>query len=127
MKKIQRRIEDKTHDHIPNESKSEDGQWFFGFNEKGGNVLVKDVRLVVEDISRHKNVEFSFKIKEELLEDGKEMLKIISEIRKLHRTRLTCLSKVEKGKRFTEVRKLNELLKKIDLKDMTEDNDLFYL
>ena len=28
---------------------------------------------------------------------------------------------------FTEVRKVNELLKKIESEDMTEDNDLFYL
>ena len=52
----------------------------FGFSEKGGNVLVKDVRVVVKDINQHKNVEFSFKIKEELLEDEKEMLKNMSEI-----------------------------------------------
>ena len=57
----------------------------------------------------------------------KEMLKNMSEIRKLDRTRLSCLRKVEKGKLFTEVREVNELLKKIESKDMTEDNDLFYL
>ena len=34
---------------------------------------------------------------------------------------------VVKGKLFTEVRKVNELLKKIELKDLTEDNDLFYI
>ena len=80
LEKIQSKIEDKIHDHIPNDSKSEDEQWFFGFSEKGGNVLVKDVRVVVKDINQHKNVEFSFKIKEELLEDEKEMLKNMSEI-----------------------------------------------
>ena len=51
----------------------------------------------------------------------------MSEIRKLHRTRLPCLRNVEKGQLFTEVRKVNELLKKIKSKDMSEDNDLFYL
>ena len=84
--------------------------------------------MVVEDIdSRHENVEFGFKIKKELQEDEKEMLKNMPYIQKLDRTRLPCLRKVEKGKRFTEVRKVNELLKKIELKDVTEDNDLFYL
>ena len=84
--------------------------------------------MVVEDIdNRHENVKFGFRIKEELKEDEKEMLKNMSEIRKLDRTRLPWLRKVEKGKLFTEVRKLNELLKKIELKDVTEDNDLFYL
>ena len=43
------------------------------------------------------------------------------------RTRLPFLRKVEKGKLFTEVRKVNELLKKIKWKDVTEDNELFYL
>ena len=43
------------------------------------------------------------------------------------RTRLPFLRKVEKGKLFTEVRKVNELLKKIKWKDMSEDNELFYL
>ena len=49
------------------------------------------------------------------------------EIRKLDRTRLPCLRKVEKGKLFTEVRKVSELLNKTESKDVTEDNDLFYL
>ena len=40
--------------------------------------------------------------------------------------RLPCLRKVEKGKLFTEVRKVNELLNKVESKDMTEENDLFY-
>ena len=43
------------------------------------------------------------------------------------RTRLPFLRKVEKGKLFTEVRKVNELLKKIKSKDVNEDNELFYL
>ena len=51
----------------------------------------------------------------------------MSEIRKLNRTRLSCLRNVEKGKLFTEVRKVNELLRKIKLNGVTEDNDLFYL
>ena len=49
------------------------------------------------------------------------------EIRKLDKTRLPCLRKVEKGKLFTEVRKVSELLHKTESKDVTEDNDLFYL
>ena len=81
---------------------------------------MKDVRVVVEDIvNRHENVEFGFRIKEELLEDDKEMLKNMSEIRKLGGIRLPCLKQVEKGKLFTEVRKVNELLKKIRSKDVT--------
>ena len=51
----------------------------------------------------------------------------MSEIQKLDRTRLPCLRKVEKGKLFTGLRKVNELLKKIESKDVTGDNDLFYL
>ena len=36
----------------------------------------KKARVVVEDIGyRHENVEFGFRIKQELLEDEKEMLK----------------------------------------------------
>ena len=50
--------------------------------------------MVVEDIgNRHENIEFGFKIKEELLEDEKEMLKNMLEIRKLDRIRLPCLRK----------------------------------
>ena len=76
--------------------------------------------MVVEDIgNRHENVEFGLRFKEELPEDEKEMLKNMSEIRKLHRKRLSCLRKMEKGKLFTEVRKVNELLEKIELKDVT--------
>ena len=50
----------------------------------------------------------------------------MSETRKLVKTRLPCLRIVDKGKLFTEVRKLNELLKKIELKDKTVQNSLFY-
>ena len=84
--------------------------------------------MVVEDIgNRHENSKFGFRIKKELQEDEKEMVKNMSEIRKLDRTRLPCLRKVEKGKLFTEVRKGNELLNKTESKHVTEDNDLFYL
>ena len=44
------------------------------------------------------------------------------EIRKLDRIRLPCLRKVEKGKLFTEVKKVNELLSKVKSKDVTENN-----
>ena len=68
---IQRRMEDE-----PNDSKSEDEQWFLGFNEKGGDVFLKDVRVVVEEIgNRHESVEVGFRIKDKLQEDEKEMKK----------------------------------------------------
>ena len=51
----------------------------------------------------------------------------MSEIRDLDRTRLPCLRKVEKAKLLTEIRKVNDLLNKIESKDVTEDNDLFYI
>ena len=51
----------------------------------------------------------------------------MSEILKLDRTRSPCPIKVEKLKLFTKVRKVNELKKKIESKDVTEDNDLCYL
>ena len=84
--------------------------------------------MVVEGIGyRHENVEFGFRIKEELLEDEKEMLKNMTEIQKIGGTRLRYIRIVEKVKLFTEVRKVNELLKNIESKDVTEDNDFFYL
>ena len=55
------------------------------------------------------------------------MLKNMPQVRKLDRTRLPCLRKVEKGKLFTEIRKVNKLLKKIKPKDVTENNNLLYL
>ena len=79
--------------------------------------------MVVEDTgNRHENSEFGFKIKEELLEDEKEMLKSMSDIRKLDRTRLSCLKKVGKGKPFTEVRKVNEVVRREDVRQ-TERRD----
>ena len=98
----------RTHGHVQSDSESEDEQWFLGFDENGGDVFLRDVRVVVQDIgNRHKNGEFGFRIKEELLEDLKERLKNMSEIQKLYRTRLPCLKKVEKGKLFIEERKVN--------------------
>ena len=72
-----------THGRVPNDSESYDEIWFLEFDEKGGDVLLKDVRVVVEDIgNRHENVEFGSRIKEELQKDEseKEMLKNMSEI-----------------------------------------------
>ena len=43
----------------------------------------------------------------------KKMLKNMSEIPKQDRARLPCPRKVEKGKSFTEMRKINEILKNI--------------
>ena len=85
------------HSHVPIDSEREDGQWFLGFTEKGEDVFLKEVRAVVEDIGNRndQNVEFGFRIKEELLEDEKEMLKNMSENQKLDKTRLPCLTKVE--------------------------------
>ena len=98
LEEIQRRIVDEPKGHVLNDSENKDEQWFLGFDEKGGDVFLKDVRVVVEDIgNRHDNVEFDFRIKKELLEDEKEMQKNISEIRKLDRTRLPCFKKVGKG------------------------------
>ena len=50
LEEIKRRIEDKPHGHGPNDSESEDEEWFLGFNEKGGYLFLKDVTVVVEDI-----------------------------------------------------------------------------
>ena len=55
------------------------------------------------------------------------MLKNMSEIPKQDRARLPCPRKVEKGKPFAEMRKMNEILKNIKSSDLTEDNSLFYL
>ena len=97
------------------------------FDQKGEDVFLKDPRVVVENTGvQHGNVEFGFRIKKELLEDEKKMLKNILEIQQLDRTRLRCLRKVEKGKLIKEIGKANELLKKIKLKDITEDHDLLY-
>ena len=38
------------HGHVPNDSEKEDKQWLLGFDEKGGDVFLKGVRVVVEGI-----------------------------------------------------------------------------
>ena len=79
LEEIQRRIENESHGHVPNDSESEDEHWFLDFDEKGANLFLKEFRVVVEDIdNQHKNLEFGFRIKEELLDDGKEMLRNMS-------------------------------------------------
>ena len=117
LKEIQGRIEDESHGDVPSYSESEDEQWFLNFNEKGRDVFLKDIRVVVEDIdNRLKNVEFGFGIKEKLLVDEKKMLKNMSQIQKLDSTRWPCLRKSEKVKLLAKVKKANELLKKIKSK-----------
>ena len=47
-----------------------------GFNKKGGDVFLKDVRVVVEEIgNQHESVDVGFRIKDKLQEDKKEMQK----------------------------------------------------
>ena len=81
LEKMQRRIEDEPHGHVRNDSSTEDENWFLGFDEKGVDLFLKDVRVFVEDIgNQHENVLFGVRIKEELLEDKKEMLEKMSEL-----------------------------------------------
>ena len=80
LEEIQKRIEDEPHGNVLSDSKREDEQWFLGLEEKGGAEFPKNVRVVAEDIAnRHENVEFGFRIKEERLENEKEMLKNMSD------------------------------------------------
>ena len=66
LEQIQRSREDKPHGVVSNDSESEDEQWLLGFDEKGGDVFRKDLRVAVEDIgNRHENAEFGFRIKKE--------------------------------------------------------------
>ena len=68
------------------------------FDQKGEDVFLKDPRVVVENTGvQHGNVEFGFRIKKELLEDEKKMLKNMPEV-KLHIARLPCPRNVEKKK-----------------------------
>ena len=54
--------------------------------------FLKNVRVVIGDIgNQNKNVEFPFRIKKELQEDEKNMLRNMSEIRKLHRKSKTAM------------------------------------
>ena len=63
LEEIQRRIEDEPHGHVPNDSESEDDQWFLSFVEKGGDIFLKEVRVVVDNIgSWHEIFEFGFRI-----------------------------------------------------------------
>ena len=82
LDEIQRRIEDEPLDHVQNDCKSKDEQWFSYFDEKkGGDVFLKVVRVVVEDIAnRHNNFGFGFRIKEKVLEDENQMFKNMSKI-----------------------------------------------
>ena len=49
--------------------------------KKGGDVFLKVVRVVVEDIAnRHNNFGFGFRIKEKVLEDENQMFKNMSKI-----------------------------------------------
>ena len=50
LEEIQRRIEDDPHGHVQKDSQSEEEHWFLGFDENGGDVFLKDTRVVTEDI-----------------------------------------------------------------------------
>ena len=94
LEEIQRRKEDEPHGHVPDDSESKNEQWLLTFHEKSGDVFLKYVRVVVEDIgNRYENVEFGFRIKKELQEDERKMQKNMSDIRNLDRTRLTMSQK----------------------------------
>ena len=54
--------------------------------------FLKNVRVAIGDIgNQNKNVEFPFRIKKELQEDEKKMLRNMSEIRKLPRKSKTAM------------------------------------
>ena len=43
LEEKQRRIEDELDGHVPNHSEKEAEQWLLGFDQKGGDVFLKDV------------------------------------------------------------------------------------
>ena len=101
------RIENAPHGHVPNNSESEDEQWLLGFDEKGGDVFLKEVAVVAKD--QRRTARRGKRNAEKHVRDSKARRNNASE--KLKR----------------KVRKVNELLNKIESKVVTEDNDLFYL
>ena len=42
--------------NITKQKLTEDEQWFLGFDEKGGDVFLKDVKVVVENIGKRMRI-----------------------------------------------------------------------
>ena len=47
LQERKRRIEDEPQGHVPSDSESENQQCFLGSDEKGGDIFLKNVRVVV--------------------------------------------------------------------------------
>ena len=132
LEEIQRNIEDIGNGEVKLESDEDEG-WFLGFDHEGQDVFMKECEVVLEDCMVPNAVEeksniFVIKMNVQITNEGMTILKKMRNgLSKKTRERLLPLREIEKHRFLQATRKLDEVMNKIKVGNITELNDLIHV
>ena len=131
MEEIQRNIEDIRNGELGLESDVDKG-WFLGFYHEGQDVFMKECEVVVEDcmvpnVEEERSNVFVIKMNMQITnEDMTIREKMRNVLSKETRERLPPPRRIEKRRLLEATRKIDEVMNKVEVGNITELNDLVY-
>ena len=131
LEETQRNIEDTGNSEMGLESDGDEG-WFLGFDHERQDVFMKECEVGLEDClvpnaeEERSNV-FVIKTNMQITNEDMTILeKMRNVLSKETRERLPPLREIEKHSLFGATRKIDEVMNKIEVENITELNDLVY-
>ena len=131
QEEIQRNIEDIGNSKVELES-NEDEQWFLGFDHEGQDVFIKECEVVLEHCMMQNSEEkrsniFVIKMNMQITNEDMTILeKMGNKLSKERRERLPPLRVIDKHILLEANRKVDEVMNKIEVRNITELNHLVY-
>ena len=131
LEKIQRKIEDIGIGEAGLES-VEDEEWFLGFDHEGQDVFMKECEVALEDcmvpnVEEERNNVFVIKMNMQITNEDMTILeKMHNVLSKETRERLPPLRGIEKHRLLEATIKVDEVMNKTEVGNITELNDLVY-
>ena len=131
LEEIQRSIEDIRNGEVGLESDVDEG-WFLGFDHEGQDVFMKECEVVLEDcmvpnVEEERSNAFVIKMNMQITNEDMTILeKMHNVLSKENGERLPPLTGTEKHRLLEATRKVDEVMNKIEVGNITELNDLVY-
>ena len=110
----------------------EDERWFLGCDHEVQNVFMKECEVALEDymvpnVEEERSNAFVIKMNMQITNEGMTILeKMRNVLSKETRERLPSLKGIEKHRLLEATRKVDEVMNKIEVRNITELNDLVY-
>ena len=131
LEEIQRNIEDIGNGEVGLESGIGEG-WFLGFGHEGQDVFMKECEVALEDcmvpnVEEERSNVFVIKMNMQITNEDMILLeKMRHVLSKETRERLPPLRGIEEHRLLEPTRKVDEVMNKIEVRNITELNDLVY-